>query len=166
MSWRPFTPGKKVPSYFEDQYISDLFSNTEFPADWQPSLPMEHLLSGELINKRSRARRQERWQKEGEMLERSKEEYVRRELDNLQGRRKQDATREGAFRWKLAVQKFKATRNWQRWVKRGGQKRLELRVKRRRNQTARKLRRLKSMKLGNGKNQVIPTTGTKSGARG
>lgn len=158
MSWEPFTPGKKVPSFFEDQYISDLYANMDYPAEWQSSLPMEHLIVGELFNPRSRARRQKRWQKELQMLERSKEEYVKKELADLQGRRKQDAKREGEFRWKLAVQKYKSTKHWQRWVKRGGQKRLEIRLKRRHRRSVARLRRLKNLQLDEGKkNQVVPS---------
>lgn len=155
-SWSPFTPGKKVPKHLENAYISDLFGKTKSAAPWQDSLPMEHFLLKELSNPLSRARRQERWQENMEMLENSKQEYVQRELVELRGRKKQDATKDGVFRWKLAVQKYKARTRWQRWIKRGGQAQLNKRLKRRHRLSTRRVRRLKAFKLHTGKNQVIP----------
>ena len=91
------------------------------------------------------------------MLERSKEEYIKMELADLKGRRRQDARRDGVFRWKLAVRKYKARRNWRRWVQRGAKAKMEMRIKRRHRQSTRKVRRLRVMKLREGKNQVIPS---------
>jgi len=156
MTWRPYIPGRKVQAYLESQYISDLYKNPKQSTSWQDSLPVEHFLLRELTNPLSRAQRQERWQAQMEVLEKSKEEYVRRELVDLRGRRRQDATRDGLFRWKLAVHKYKARKRWQRWVKRGGQLRLNKRLKRRQRRSIHRIRRLKAFKLKEGKNQVIP----------
>ncbi|KAG8760297.1 hypothetical protein FRC14_003453 [Serendipita sp. 396] len=156
MSWAPFTPGKKVPKYLENEYISNLYNHPEEPAEWQASIPIEHLMARELVNPLSRARRQERWQKTAAIIEDSKVEFVKRELQDLHGRRRQDAKRDGVFRWKMAVQKYKARVRWQRWVKRGGKSRLEVRVKRRHSRSVRKLRRLRSLRLVEAQNQVIP----------
>lgn len=165
MSWKPFLPGRKVPKYLENEYISDLYGNTKSPASWQDALPMEHILLKELSNPLSRARRQERWQDNMEMLENSKREYVEREVTELRGRKKHDATKDGVFRWKLAVQKYKARTRWQRWIKRGGQVRLNKRLKRRHRLSTRRVRRLKSYRLHKGQNQVIPE-GAPSSKRG
>jgi hypothetical protein len=160
MTWKPYTPGRKVQSYLEDKYISDLYNGPNEPALWQDSIPVEHFLLRELTNPLSRARRQKRWQAQMEMLENSKREFVQRELADLRGRKKQDATKDGMFRWRLAVQKYKARTRWQRWVKRGGQQRLNMRLKRRHRLSTRKVRRLKAFKLKEGKNQVIPVKPT------
>ena len=156
MTWRPYLPGRKVQTHLEDKYISDLYNSKAEPALWQDSFPVEHFLLRELTNPLSRARRQERWQAQMEMLEKSKREYVQRELAELHGRKRQDATKDGVFRWKLAVKKYKARTRWQRWVKRGGQARLNMRLKRRHRLSTRKVRRLKAFTLKTGKNQVIP----------
>jgi hypothetical protein len=156
MTWEPHLPGTKVPKYYENSYISDLYNNRDVPEEWQRSLPVEHLMARELMNPLSRARRQERWQEKKNLLEQSKEEYINRELKNLDGRRKKDARSEGIFRWKMEVRKYKARINWQRWVKRGAKDKLEMRLKRRHRRTASQLRRLKTLKLKDGQNQVIP----------
>jgi hypothetical protein len=156
MTWEPHLPGTKVPKYYENSYISDLYNNRDIPEEWQRSLPVEHLMARELMNPLSRARRQERWQEKKDLLEQSKEEYISRELKNLDGRRKKDARSEGIFRWKMEVRKYKARINWQRWVKRGAKDKLEMRLKRRHRRTASQLRRLKTLKLKDGQNQVIP----------
>lgn len=148
----------KIPSFIEDEYISDLYNNKDgLPATFQSYIPMEHTIVKELMNPLSRAHRQKRWQEQAEMLERSKQDYIKAEVQDLKGRRKEDAKRDGEFRWKMAVQKYKARINWKRWVQRGGKAKLELRVKRRQRLTARKLRRLKAMQLKEGKNQSIPS---------
>lgn len=156
-TWLPFVPQGKVSTFNEESYIGDLFTNKDLPSQWQASIPMEHIIASELTNPHSRARRQERWQERLAMLERSKQEYVKLELADLKGRRRQDAKADGVFRWKIAVRKYKARRNWQRWVRRGAKAKMEMRIKRRHRRSARKLRRLRMMKLKDAKNQVIPS---------
>lgn len=157
MTFQPFTPGT-IPSSIENEYISDLFSTGAATSFDAPSFPMEQILKGELANPLSRARRQERWQRQLELLKRSKDEYIQAELKDLQGRRKQDARKEGEFRWIMAVKRYKARIRWVRWVQRGAKARMEQRKQMRELRKTRRMKRLQKMVLKPGKNQAIPET--------
>jgi hypothetical protein len=151
-TFSPFVPGA-VPERAEHEYISSLYSSTGVDTSKHP---IEKFVVGELINIHSRARRQRRWQARLAAIKKSKAEFIRAELENLEGRRVQDAKKEGEMRWKLAVRRFLMKTRHNRWVRRGGQAKLEMRRERRAKKERRRRNALRNLQLTPAPNQYIP----------
>jgi 5-carboxymethyl-2-hydroxymuconate isomerase len=139
----------------EHEYISAIYSPTSVDTS---KYPIENFVVGELINIHSRARRQKRWQARLAAIKESKADFVRAELENLQGRRVQDAKKEGEMRWKLAVRRFLARTRHNRWVQRGGQAKTEMRRERRVKKEKRRRNALRNLQLTPAPNQYIPAS--------
>lgn len=151
-TFSPFVPGA-VSERVEHEYISSLFSSTGMDTS---NHPVENFVVGELVNIHSRARRQKRWQARLAAIKESKAEFIRAELENLEGRRVQDAKKEGEMRWKLAVRRFLMTTRHNRWVQRGGQAKMELRRSRHAKKERRRRNTLRNLHLTPAPNQYIP----------
>ena len=151
-TFSPFVPGA-IPARMEHEYISAIYSPIGVDTS---QYPIENYVVGELINIHSRARRQKRWQARLAAVKESKADFIRTELDNLQGRRVQDAKKEGEMRWKLAVRRFLMRTRHNRWVRRGGQAKLEMRGERRAKKERRKRNTLRHLQLTPAANQYIP----------
>ena len=151
-TFSPFVPGA-TPERMEHEYISALYSPTGLDTSKHP---IENFVVGELINIHSRARRQKRWQARLTAIKESKADFIRAELENLEGRRVQDAKKEGEMRWKLAVRRFLMRTRHNRWVRRGGQADMEMRRERRTKKERRRQNALRNLQLTPAPNQYIP----------
>ena len=151
-TFKPFVPGA-LPERVEHEYISCLLSPTGVDTSQHP---IENFVVGELINIHSRARRQKRWQARLTAIKESKAEFVRAELENLEGRRVQDAKKEGELRWKLAVRRFVMRTRHNRWVRRGGQAKMGMRRERQAKKERRRRGALRNLQLTPAPNQYIP----------
>jgi hypothetical protein len=152
-TFSPFVPGA-VPGRVEHEYISSLYSpGTSVDTSKHP---IEIFVVGELINIHSRARRQKRWQARLAAIKESEAEFIRAELENLEGRRVQDAKKEGEMRWKLAVRRFLMRTRHNRWVQRGGQAKMVMRKERRVKKERRRRNTLRNLQLTPAPNQYIP----------
>lgn len=151
-TFSPFVPGA-VTERVEHEYISSLFSPMGVDTSKHP---VENFVVGELINIHSRARRQKRWQARLAAIKESKAEFIRAELENLEGRRVQDAKKEGEMRWKLAVRRFLMRTRHNRWVRRGGQAKMEMRRARHAGKEKRRRNALRNLQLTPAPNQYIP----------
>lgn len=151
-TFSPFVPGA-VPERVENEYLSSLSSLTAVDTSKHP---IENFVVEELINVHSRARRQKRWQARLAAIKESKAEFIRAEVENLEGRRVQDAKQEGEMRWKLAVRRFLMRTRYSRWVRRGGKAKMEMRKERRAKKERRRRNALRNLQLTPAPNQYIP----------
>ena len=151
-TFSPYVPGA-IPERMEHEYISSIYSTTSVDTSKHP---IENYVVRELINIHSRARRQKRWQARLAAIKESKPDFIRAELENLEGRRVQDAKKEGEMRWKLAVRRFLVRTRHNRWVQRGGQAKMEMRRERRAAKEKRRRNALRHLQLTPAPNQYIP----------
>lgn len=152
-TWEPYVPGAIPREEVENDYISSLFSPKPQSTSY---LPMESIVVNELMNRNSRAHMQERWQERLNTIKLAKERFIEAELDDLEGRRAEDARAEGLFRWKMAVTAMERRRRHRRWVGRGGQAKMQMRRARRVEKQMRLTKSLRKMELLPAANQYIP----------
>ncbi|KDQ14100.1 hypothetical protein BOTBODRAFT_159628 [Botryobasidium botryosum FD-172 SS1] len=163
ITWRPFElsqdPHLKLPDpetglTLQDYYLESFRNPNKFPYD--PSVPMEYYLSAELSNPHSRAKKQARWKERIEAREQLKVDTVKAELDNLDGRTRAEARREGLWKFEELAKEEDKARKHERWVQRGGEVSMARNKKRKEKKQARKQTRLREMILSDAKNQVLP----------
>jgi hypothetical protein len=119
---------------------------------------MEYYLLKELSNPHSRAKKQARWKARLQERESLKEEFVKTELAQLDGRTRAEARREAVWKWKQEVEKRDKDRKRERWVLRGGEKDLERKAERKERKKRRLDVKLRELVLTDAKNQVLPAS--------
>jgi len=163
ITWRPFelsqdphfkTPDPETGLTLQDYYLESFRNPNKFPYD--PSVPMEYYLSAELSNPHSRAKKQARWKERIEAREQMKTDVVKAELDNLDGRTRGEARREGLWKFEERAKEEDKARKHERWVQRGGEVEVARKKKRKEKKQVRKQTRLREMILSDAKNQVLP----------
>lgn len=142
----------KVPS--EQEYIRSLYKRSAFDA----SAPVEVYLARELSNPHSRAKKQERWQAYQLYKKSLLKHMIKVEYKNLMGRTRRDARAEAAFKWKQRLEEERKAEIKRRWVKRGGEAKLQGRRARKAKKLERVQRRLRELVLAPAPNQVVPGT--------
>lgn len=156
----PFSPTllglqPRIPT--ESQYLRALYnpSHDAFFAGIQP--PVEQFLVKELSNPHSRAKKMKRWQETRRTKRALLNDYIEQELKELNGRTRGEARAEAAFRWRQALEEDKQVLRKLRWVKRGGEQKLERKIHRRTRKEQKQRQRLVSLTLKPEPNQFIPT---------
>lgn len=92
-----------------------------------------------------------------EQIQTSKSDFVRAEVADLDGRRIEDAKREGLVRWKMAIRAMERERNHRSWVFRGAQAKLEMRRARGVARKEKRTRAIRNLVLTPAPNQFIPS---------
>ncbi|KAJ3966942.1 hypothetical protein EV361DRAFT_528365 [Lentinula raphanica] len=162
----PFSPTlrglpPRVPT--EKEYLRSLYNRNSpysktFTANFgsiQP--PLEQFLYKELSNPHSRAKKMKRWQQVRVAKRALLNEYIQEELQDLKGRTQGEARAEAAFRWRQTLEEDKKEDRKMRWVQRGGEERLERKIKMKKRKEEKKRLRLVNLVLKDGEpNQVVP----------
>jgi len=155
----PFAPTllglqPRIPT--ESEYLRALYnaSHRPFFAGSQP--PVEQFLVKELSNPHSRAKKMKRWQETRRTKRALLNEYIDQELKELNGRTRGEARAEAAFRWRKTLEEDKQALRKLRWVKRGGEEKLEKKIHRRTRKEEKQRQRLASLVLKPEPNQFIP----------
>ncbi|KAJ3743407.1 hypothetical protein DFH05DRAFT_1495894 [Lentinula detonsa] len=164
----PFSPTlrgllPRVPT--EKEYLRSVYNrdrnsayNKSFVTNFgntQP--PLEQFLYKELSNPHSRAKKMKRWQQAHLAKRALLNEYMKEELQDLRGRTQGEARAEAAFRCRQKLEEDKKEERKTRWVKRGGEERLERKIKMKKRKEDKKRSRLVNLVLKEGEgNQVIP----------
>ncbi|KAJ4472136.1 hypothetical protein J3R30DRAFT_3660026 [Lentinula aciculospora] len=150
----PFSPTlrgllPRVPT--ETEYLRALYNSF---AGTQP--PVEQFLFKELSNPHSRAKKMKRWQEVHRAKRMLLNEYIDEELKDLKGRTKGEARAEAAFRWRQKLEEDKKEGRKIQWMKKGGEEKLERKIKMRKRKEEKQRLRLASLTLKEEPNQVIP----------
>ena len=142
----------------ESNYITSLFNPS--PITFDPSAPLETHLVKELVNPFSRAKKQERWQ----AYQRYKDDLRKKIVDAELAARKKDgsggsakeATAEGLFKWRQALEDEKRAKNKARWAQPDRVAKMERKNKSKEKKKRRKAERLRDMVLLAAPNQILP----------
>jgi hypothetical protein len=160
VTWKPLSPA--LEPFFDKPNAEGLLLHDSYlksfktPDAYDPSSPMELYLERELSNPHSRAKKQARWKERIEAQETLRENVIKTELSNLNGRTRGEARREAEWKAREQIQQAEKTRKYDRWVKRGGLANAERTEMRKERKEQRLERKLAALVLTPARNQVIP----------
>lgn len=120
---------------------------------------MEVRVYKELANPHSRAKRQRRWQQQQEEEKELLEKFIKAEEAKARfSGSKKEARTFAVYKWRQKLHEDRKKEMKRRWVKRGGEVKLERKEKRKEKKERRRSQALAQLVLEEAPNQVVPTS--------
>ena len=138
----------------EHEYITAAWNPAT--TSYDSSAPVEVLVSRELANPHSRAKKQARWQAYQNHKRSLLDKFVKEELKNLDGRTRREAQAEATWKWRRALVEERRAEVKRRWQNRGAEDRLMRKKARKERKAEKRKERLRNLVLEDGPNQFIP----------
>ncbi|PSR73590.1 hypothetical protein PHLCEN_2v10509 [Hermanssonia centrifuga] len=152
----PLDPKAFIPRIAsQHEYIKSLSTRSAF----DPAAPVEVYLQNELSSPFARAKKQARWQAYEHYKQGLLDQYIKAEVNNLDGRIVRDAKAEAVWKWRNRMIEERKAEIKKRWKDRGQETKMTRKRERQAKQKDRIHRKMRELVLTDAPNQIVPGSG-------